>query len=335
MIRLVLVELTRLRWRRAVLLLVGAAVVVPLLILGARVYDTRPVSDDDRAAAQALVDQELASQQDLVAECQRRPQSFGVRTDDPAQVDRACERRLTYPVDLDNYLYRQPLVVAAERSSSGLAVVTVLGVLMLLAGATYVGHDWTSSSMSNQLLFDPRRLRVWAAKAIAVSLLALVVGAVVLTVFWGTLVGLAESRGGTTSGQDLTDVAQQAGRGLALVVAAAFGGYALTTLVRSTVFTVGVLFGVAVAGGILFGALLPDDALRYEPTTNALAVVNGEIRWYVEPDPRCYAGPEPGADLDCSSQARLTQQGGAVYYAVLLGVLGAASAASYRRRDVP
>ena len=46
---------------------------------------------------------------------------------------------------------------------SGLAVV-VSHLLLVLVGTTFVGHDWNSGSMSNQLLFEPRRLRVWAAK---------------------------------------------------------------------------------------------------------------------------------------------------------------------------
>jgi ABC-2 type transport system permease protein len=331
-IRLVRVELTRLRWRRAVLLLVGAAVLVPLVILGVRLYDTRPVSDADRAEAQVQADQDLAYQRDQIAQCKNDPRQFGVRR--AADPDQACERRISYPVDADDYLYRPSLSVSGERGTSGLAVVAIIGVLMLLVGTTYVGHDWGSGSMSNQLLFETRRLRVWAAKAVAVALLALAVGAVGLGLFWGGVIGVASARDLDVSGQTVTDVVQQAGRGLALIVGGAFGGYALTTLFRSTVFTIGILFGVSVAGGVLFGALLPGTALRYEPTTNALAVVNGQTTWYVDPPPECFS--DYGAEgVDCMDQARLTQKGGAVYYVVLLGVLGVASAASYRRRDVP
>ncbi len=335
MIRLVRVELTRLRWRRAVLLLVAAAIVIPTIILAARVYETRPVGDADRAEAQEQADLELGFQREQIEQCLQTPRQFGIA---PDNAERQCERRLSYPVDPDQYLYREQLRVGAERNDSGLAVVTVVAVLMLLAGTTYVGHDWASGSMSNQLLFETRRLRVWGAKALAVGLLALGVGVVALAVFWGGLLVAAQSRDLDPSGQVVTDIVQHAGRGLAMIAAAAVGGYALTTMVRSTVFTIGVLFGVSVAGGLLFGALLPATALRFEPATNALAVVKGQTTWYVDPPDDCDLGYYDSATFDpdrCMTEARLTQRGGAVYYGVLLLGLGAASAASYRRRDVP
>ncbi|WP_148615117.1 hypothetical protein [Nocardioides rubriscoriae] len=335
MIRLLRVELTRLRWRRAVLLLVAAAIVIPTIILAARAYETRPVSDADRADAQEQADVELGFQREQIERCLQAPRQFGIA---PDNAERQCERRLSYPVDPEQYLYREQLRLDSELSGAGLAVVAVVAVLMLLAGTTYVGHDWGSGSMSNQLLFESRRLRVWGAKALAVGLLALGVGLVALAVFWGGLLAFAQARDLDPSGQVVTDVAQQAGRGLAMIVAAAVGGYALTTMVRSTVFTIGVLFGVSVAGGLLFGALLPDGALRFEPATNALAVVKGEVTWYVEPPADCAVVVYDMTTTDsdrCATQARLTQRGGAVYYGVLLLALGSASAASYRRRDVP
>ncbi len=332
MIRLVQVELTRLRWRRAVLLLVGAAIVIPLVVLAVRAYETRPVSDADRARAEVFAEEQRGFLEEEIQRCLRRPAAYGI---DPDRAPTQCERRLSYPINADDFLYREQLRVGAERSNAGLAVVAVVAVLMLLAGTTYVGHDWNSGSMSNQLLFETRRLRVWTAKAIAVGLLALIVGTIALAVFWGGLLALAAGRGLDPSGQVVTDVAQQCARSLLVIVGAGLGGYALTTLLRSTVATVGILFGVAVAGGVLFGALLPGTALRYEPTTNALALVKGQTTWYVEPPADCAYDPTGFDPERCVTEARLTQVGAAVYYAVLLGAIGAGSAASYRRRDVP
>ncbi len=332
MIRLVLVELTRLRWRQAVLLLVAAAVLIPALILGARVYDTRPISDGDRAEAQAQVDRDIDLQGQEIANCRRNPRDYGLK---PKDAEARCERRLDggYTPRVEDYLYRDVLVVARERETSGAGVVAVLAVLMLLAGTTYVGHDWASGSMSNQLLFEPRRLRVWAAKTVAVALLAALVAVLVLTLFWGAMIGVAASRDLAPTGQSVEDVVQHALRGTLMVVAGAVGGYALTTLTRSTVFTLGLLFVVAVAGGLIFG-LLGDGALRYEPATNAAAVVNGRAEYYVEVPPSCYSG-QPPDDVDCEQTREVTVTQGVVYYGVGLTLLGAASAMSYRRRDVP
>lgn len=327
MIRLVLVELTRLRWRRAVALLVAVALVVPLVVVAARAYDTRPPSEADRASAQAQVDSERAYVADAIARCVRR-------AEDTPRAQRRCDQRYGYEPRVEDYLYRQPLRLAAERRTSGLAVVAILAVLMLLAGTTFVGHDWNTGSMSNQLLFEPRRLRVWTAKAVAVSLLALGVAVVGLTLFWGGLLAVAQSRDLDPSGQVVTDLTQHAVRGAAMIVVGALGGYALTTLSRSTVFTLGALFAVSVAGGLLF-ALLPSAALRFEPATNAVAVVNGRAVYYVDVPESCFGLDRSGGSEECENRREVGVEQGTVYYGVLLLVGCGLSAASYRRRDVP
>ena len=42
-----LVELTRLRWRRAILLLLVAVVVLPALLFASTAWNTRPMSDSE------------------------------------------------------------------------------------------------------------------------------------------------------------------------------------------------------------------------------------------------------------------------------------------------
>ena len=57
--RLLLVELSRLRSRRAVVLILLGATVLVAIILGTTIRDTRPVSGADLAHAQAQVDRDL------------------------------------------------------------------------------------------------------------------------------------------------------------------------------------------------------------------------------------------------------------------------------------
>ena len=113
---------------------------------------------------------------------------------DGTDVQAGCED-MTLPQP-DWFGTRPTLSLDDERSGgSGLVVATILAMLLLLLGATFAGHDWNSGSMSNQLLFEPRRARVWAAKAVAVLLAGLVVAGGVLLVFWGGLWWLSELRG--------------------------------------------------------------------------------------------------------------------------------------------
>ena len=84
MLRLVRVELTRLRWRRAVMLLLIAAVVIPAIVAAVTVWNSRPVSDADIAA----VARDNAGE---IAHCEKRPHRYGV---DDADGCEAADRRL-------------------------------------------------------------------------------------------------------------------------------------------------------------------------------------------------------------------------------------------------
>lgn len=331
---LVRVELLRLRCRRAVLLLLAAAIVTPLVIAVSLVFTTSPPSQAelDQVTAQVEKERQRPSAQRQLARCQKNPGRFGVS---PEDVRAGCDENvLPQPewfadfsvLDLDN-----------ERGDdgSGIAVATILGVLMFLLGTTFVGHDWNTGSISNQLLFEPRRLRVWGAKAMAVTLTALVVSAVTLTAFWLVL-GLAVfSRDVPVRPGALVDCLQQGGRSALLAAACALGGYALTMLSRSTVFTIGALFAVSVAGGLLLGILGPDDPGWLDPTINVKAVVLDGTEYYVEIPQRCYEKRRLYGGPGCDDTLERTLTEGAIYYGGVLVAVGGASALSFRRRDVP
>ena len=57
-------------------------------------------------------------------------------------------------------------------------------------------------------------------------------------------------------------------------------GYALTMLFRSTVATLSLMFGVAIAGSLIVVAILGDDAARWLLPTNFLAFVLGGFSYY-------------------------------------------------------
>ena len=157
---------------------------------------------------------------------------------------------------LEWYLSRQSLDLESELTEGSLiAVAVILTMLLLLLGTTFVGHDWNSGSMSNQLLFEPRRTRVWAAKGAVVLGFGLVLAGAVLTVNWTALWLLAEQRGLSIPEGIVSTGFHQVLRTSLLAAFAGLGGYALTMLFRSTVATLGILFAVSIAVPLLLTIL--------------------------------------------------------------------------------
>ncbi|GAB3195234.1 hypothetical protein GCM10027062_01730 [Nocardioides hungaricus] len=322
MIRLVGVELTRLRWRRAILLLLLFCIAIPALIGLTRAWSTRPVSDSEVASV-------IESNSREIDRCTERPRRYGLP---PSAGERQCTNQI-----VGWYTGREQLTLANERESGpGVGIVAVLTALLLLVGTTFAGHDWNSGSMSNQLLFEARRGRVWTAKALAVSVVALLAATVVSTAYWLAMWATMQLRDLPVADGGLTDTLLFALRGAGFAAAAALGGYALTMLFRSTVATVGVLFGVAVAGGIVIATLGLGE--QWQPQKNVAAIVKDGTTYYVDVPESCYVGarqqpPEPNSE--CDEQRDLSPWRGIGYYGVaLVGTVGA-SAASFRRRDVP
>lgn len=312
--RLLAVELTRLRWRRAVLLLLAAAVVVPTLIAATLIWDTRPPSQEDLDAARASGAREIA-------QCEKRPGRFGV------EDKTLCEEQV-----VGWYTNSQPLRLGQQRSETGLAVVAVLTLLVMLAGTTFAGHDWNSGSMSNQLLFESRRGRVWAAKALVVLVTSFVVSAVMSATYWLALWMVARSRDLKIPDGVLADCLEFALRGSVFAAVAALGAFAMTMLFRSTVATIGVLFGVVLAGSLIFAALGISE--RWFPHKNVSAIIKDGTRYYVEVPQHCFTDGT-FENSECDQLRELTLVDGSLYYGVLLLGVGTASVLSFRRRDVP
>ncbi|MCW2794976.1 hypothetical protein [Nocardioides sp.] len=333
--RLVAVELTRLRWRRAILLLLAAAVVVPAVIFGATAWNTRAPSAAEQARMEQIIEKETNRHQvqRQLAKCIANPAQYGLPDDGDPQA--ACEE-MTLPQP-EWYGLRQPLDLVNEREQgSAIGVVVVLVLLMLLGGTTFVGHDWNSGSMSNQLLFEPRRGRVWAAKGLVVLLSGFVVCLAVLTAYWLGLAGLASHRNLTVPDGALADGLKQGLRGTLIAAFAGLAGYALTMLFRSTVATLGILFAVAVAGGMLLAVLGISNNQQWQPQNNAAAVVMDGYHYYDDSGlpSSCFTG-QAQDPAECSTERTLSAGQGGRYLGSLLLLVGIPSVLSFRRRDVP
>ncbi|KAA1416981.1 hypothetical protein F0U44_17525 [Nocardioides humilatus] len=329
MSRLFRVELIRFLSRRAVLVILVLAVAIPMVIGVATILNTRPPSDDALASAQAQADAEAKQpyiQRDL-RRCINHPDEwFGSQV--PDDVESVCADNVLPKAEW--FTYWNPLDLASQRDEgSGLAIVILLSILMMLAGTTFAGHDWASGSVSNQLLFEPRRPRVWAAKAGVVTALAAALAAAVVTGFWAVMALVAHGRDIETGHGLLLDCFQSGWRGAGMAGAAALAGYALTMLFRSTVAALGVLLAASVAGGIVLAVIGIDSV--WNPGLNVAAVIlDGATYWTDAP---CPGGAEPGQF--CEVEKTLPIGRALWFLGTGLALFAAASVASFHRRDVP
>ncbi len=327
MIRLIGLELTRLRWRRAVVILLAGCTLVTVVIFAGTAWSTRPISDADLQQAQEQVDRELAQpyMQRQIKQCEKRPNRYGVG--DPDQCAEQMGPRVEW------YVGRDELHAGRAFREAGLGVITILMGLLMLVGTTFAGADWNSGSMSNQLLFEPRRARVWLAKAASVFAVSITTAAVLLTGFAGGLLLLARSRGLDVPPGVPGWMAESSGRAVLLIGAAAVGAYAVTMLVRSTVFTLGAMFAVVVGATLVLALIGISEA--WFPNKNLSAVIwNGAI-YYVQPPDACFIEARPPRGLDCNGRERLELWEAFRNLGALLLVTAGASLWSFRRRDVP
>lgn len=324
MIRLLRTELTRLRWRRAVIILVAASFALTALIGFTTIWNTRPISADERSQAIETARQDPNFQQ-MLQDCQAHPRQFG------AKRAASCETDL-----LRGYgPWRSPLNLHDELGSGGTGVATVVLMLLVLMGATFAGADWSSGSMSNQLLFEPRRTRVWLAKVVAVGLVAVAVSAVALTGWWLVVAAAAHGRGIQSAPGVGGEIAWEIARCTFLGGLGAIGGYALTMLVRSTVLTLGTLFALSVASTALI-LTIPgiSEPPRWIIPTNLEAVMRGKSTYFLDGATNCTQ--DAGGSIVCDNgQHILTVWGGLAYLLVPALIVIALSLVTFRRRDVP
>ena len=327
MMRLLKVELNRLRWRRAIVVLLLACVAVPIVLLAGYAWGTRPLGDAEIAEAKEMAARD-ASQgwvKREIENCEADPETYV----GPGSGAEECAEMIT--PTYENYLYRQPMELESLRTDVGAAVVTILSGLMMLVGTTFAGHDWNTGSMSNQLLFEPRRLRVWGAKALAVLATGAVVGGLVLALFWGGASLLASSRDISGAPGLWSDVLETQARGVLAIAVAGLLGYALTMLFRSTVATLSLMFGVAIAGSLLIVGIFGAGATRWLLPTNFLAFVLGGFEYFDES--ACTTSADGMYAGDC--MRRLSTMDGGIYLAVIVVVAVLLSLWSMQRRDVP
>lgn len=320
---LIRVELTRYRSRRMILLLLALAALLSALVAFQSAWETRPATEAEIATARANADMEArqAGVEADIAQCVRdtakgTPEAF---------AEQQC--RDMFSPDDTTYLPRSTLNLAGTLQGNGIGIALLVVALLLVAASIFAGGDWASGAIRNQLLFEPRRSRVWAAKVLAVALASGLAALVILGGFWLALYLVAVDRGVPHGSAVMADVGWHLLRTVALAMAASAGAFALTTFFRHSVATLAVLFTYSIGGEILTYLLPVDGVARWSLGTNVFGWLEKYLQ-YVDPTATCVrvgncTGPEHVSHLQSGS-----------YLLVLLVVALAASWWSFRRRDV-
>src|SRR3954469_18149442 len=320
--RLLSVELNRFRSRRAVVVILLVAAGLAALLVATAAYDSRPISGAERSAASREAAQQRLNANPDYRSCLADPTSF---FDEDTATKADCAQILP---QADWYLNRSALDLGRELRGRGITLLVLLAGTAVLVGATFAGAVWSSGSMSNQMLFVPRRARVWVTKAIAVVIGATALSAVVTAAFWLLLYAVSASRGLHTSAATWRAIAETSGRGVALSAAVALGSFAITMLLRHTGATLGLLFAYAVVGEGLVAALPFDKMTQWSLPYNVAAWLQNGVQVYDNSLP-C------GDTGSCSSTYILPLGHAAAYLGVLLVLAVVASVLTFRRRDVP
>jgi hypothetical protein len=164
-----------------------------------------------------------------------------------------------------------------EDTIAGMAV--ALALLGVLIGSTFLAAEFGAAGFGTQLLFEPRRWRVYGAKVAAVAVGCAIVA--VLLVVWTGLGQLAASAlRGSTAGVDagwLVDRAGNTSRAVAACALAAVCALAVGAVARRTVVAVGIFFGVVIATGFLINTSWGRPIAKLSPMNGIFAVASGDF----------------------------------------------------------
>lgn len=284
-------------------------------------------------------DQVGPSQEELLshqAEQQRYWQECADSAPNPERAHRRCgPEPMNQPLEnfdwggdprYKGYELMPVALIGAAIASAGVA---------FLVGASFGGADWSSRSMTLQLLFEPRRLRLltikWLALVVCSAGLAAVAIAVALALsaLSATMRGTWEKRFAPAQvlRENFAETLLFMGlRGLVLVAAAATIGFAIAMLVRNTGASLGVAFVyfVVIENGVRF-VFMRHGSEPFMLSTNAVS--------FIFPGGLDVPGKETGPYGE-STSVHLSNLRSFATLMVYTAVLSLPAAWSFTRRDV-
>jgi len=323
MTALVRVELARYRSRRVIALLILLAALLAALVAAKSAWDTRPITRQEAETAQVNAD--LAAQRSDIradlAKCLANPERY-LGTGATPQT---CRDNLT--ASPASFLPRKALDLTGTLKGNGLGVALSVAGLLVIAASTFAGSDWGSGAIVNQLLFVPRRARLWVAKAIAVSVASGLVALVTIGGFWLAMYLIAADRDVPHGSAVMSDVGWHLLRAVVFAMGASLGAFALTMLFRHSVATLALLFAYSVGGEILAVLVPVDDVGRWTLGNNVFGWLETRMQFF-DPSAHC------ARVGDCEGMQHIGHLQGGAYLLVLLALVVAVSLAVFARRDV-
>lgn len=322
--RLAGTELRRLAARRFTRVLLAVCVVGYLLAVAFLFRSHAQPTAADLAQATAQRDDQITQITAQVKQCLAAP---GGSESSCGPVPSAAD----FPADqfLANTPFRPEQV-----SGYALAVGAAVALAAFALGATFIGAEWSTRNVVAWLFYEPRRLRLMAAKLLAVSGAVLALSVLAQLVWAVTARWLLNTRGLPISslGDDAphfwSDVLGVQVRAALLVLPTVWLGFGLANLIRNTAAALGVAFVyLAVVESVISGispALQP-----YQITTSLAAwVTRGGVIVYGDSAYDQQQGSVITQEIHVSNlHGGLTLL---AYAAVVLIV----SLAAFRRRDI-
>jgi ABC-2 type transport system permease protein len=208
------------------------------------------------------------------------------------------------------------------------SVTTVLAVLTaFLVGATAVGAEWHHGTLAALLVWEPRRIRVFAAKLIALLLTTLAVSVLAYACAIGGAWALTRAMHGAMhfTGGELRSFSLGLARGLTLTGVAAALGFAIALTARRTAAALGVLMAYLAVAEIGL-RLFADEVQGWLLSSQVVAWLGNGYTYFVG---QCTL------TASCRTGEHVVSlASSAVYLGVLVVAVLAAAAAIFHRREV-
>ncbi len=323
--RLVNTEFRRLAARRFNHVLLASSAIGYLLAVIFLWQSHAKVTDADIAQATAQRDAQIQVFKAQTAECLTQP---GQTADTCGGYPTADQ----FPID--QFLQNQPFTTR-DVSPYTMAVGGFVAMVAFIMAATFIGAEWSSKNIVAWLFWEPRRMRLMAAKLLALTTVLVVLSAIAQLIWGLTARLLLTSRGAGLLGLNAADAAgfwpditQTQLRAGLLVIPVGLLGFALANLIRNTAAALGIAFVYFAVAESLIRALSP----HFQPylfTVNVAAwITNGGVTVFGDPIFSKLDGGLMPEEIHVSSA-----HGGAwlLGYAVVALVI---SLGLFRRRDI-